>query len=73
MTVRLRRRRAQAGFTLVELMVAIVLAEVILEKFGGDSVAETRRNLEAYVASIPEALRSATASDAALAAHDLAL
>ncbi len=28
----------------------------VLEKFGGDSVAETRRNLEAYLAAMPEAL-----------------
>jgi chorismate synthase len=49
-----------------EAMVAIVLAEVVLEKFGGDNVAETRRNLESYLAAIPETLRSTAASDAAL-------
>jgi chorismate synthase len=31
-----------------EAMVAIVLAQASLEKFGGDSLAETRRNWEAY-------------------------
>jgi chorismate synthase len=62
-----------AAGVVAEAMVAIVLAEVTLEKFGGDSVAETRRNLQGYLAAIPESLRSATASDAALAAHDLAL
>ena len=62
-----------AAGVVAEAMVAIVLADVALEKFGGDSVAETRRNLQAYLAAIPEALRSATASDGALAAHDLAL
>jgi chorismate synthase len=31
-----------------EAMVAIVLAGAILEKFGGDSLDETRRNLESY-------------------------
>ena len=62
-----------AAGVVAEAMVAIVLADVVLEKFGGDNVAETRRNLEAYVASIPESLRTATASDAALASHDLAL
>lgn len=36
-----------------EAMVALVLAEAVLEKFGGDSVAETRRNAEAYEAAIP--------------------
>jgi chorismate synthase len=29
-------------------MVALVLAEAALEKFGGDSLAETRRNATAY-------------------------
>nr|BFF11381.1 hypothetical protein GCM10025699_26840 [Microbacterium flavescens] len=62
-----------AAGVVAEAMVAIVLADVVLEKFGGDSVAETRRNLEAYVAAIPDALRTAGASDAALAQHDLAL
>jgi chorismate synthase len=31
-----------------EAMVALVLADAALEKFGGDSLAETRRNLRAY-------------------------
>jgi chorismate synthase len=31
-----------------EAMVAIVLAQAFLEKFGGDSLAETRRNYEGY-------------------------
>jgi len=35
-----------------EAMVAIVLAGAILEKFGGDSLAETRRNFEGYQATI---------------------
>jgi chorismate synthase len=33
--------------------VAFVLAEAVLEKFGGDSVGETRRNLEAFVEGLP--------------------
>jgi len=40
-----------------EAMVALVLAEAVLEKFGGDSVAETRRNLESYLAALPETQR----------------
>jgi chorismate synthase len=40
-----------------QAMVALVLADAVLEKFGGDSVAETRRNVEAYLASIPEYIR----------------
>ena len=33
-------------------MVALVLADAAIEKFGGDSVAETRRNYEAYLADV---------------------
>ncbi|MCL2454183.1 MAG: chorismate synthase [Micrococcales bacterium] len=40
-----------------EAMVALVLAQALLDKTGGDSLAEVRRNLEAYLASIPERLR----------------
>lgn len=40
-----------------EAMVALTLAEAAVEKFGGDSVAEVRRNLDSYVAAIPELLR----------------
>ena len=32
-----------------EAMVALVLADAFLEKFGGDSLEETRRNFEGYV------------------------
>jgi chorismate synthase len=42
-----------------------------LEKFGGDNVSETRRNLESYLAHLPETLRTTDASDAALLAHGL--
>lgn len=35
-----------------EAMTALVLAEAILEKFGGDSLGEVRRNLESYRAQI---------------------
>ena len=45
-----------AAGVVAEAMVAVVLAEVVLEKFGGDSVTETRRNLEGYLAAIPDAL-----------------
>ncbi len=37
-------------------MVALVLAEAALEKFGGDSMAETRRNMDSYLAHIPDSL-----------------
>ncbi|MBN9196908.1 MAG: chorismate synthase, partial [Microbacterium sp.] len=55
-----------AAGVVAEAMVAIVLSEAVLEKFGGDSVGETRRNLEAYLAAIPAALRTAALSDPAL-------
>lgn len=41
-----------AAGVVAEAMVALVLAEAVLEKFGGDSVAETRRNFESYVANL---------------------
>ena len=34
-----------------EAMVALVLADAMLEKFGGDHIEETKRNWLAYVAS----------------------
>ena len=40
-----------AAGVVAEAMVALVLAEAALEKFGGDSIAETRRNLRSYVAA----------------------
>ena len=47
-----------AAGVVAEAMVALVLAEACLEKFGGDSVGETARNHAAYLASIPEAMRT---------------
>jgi len=41
-----------AAGVVAEAMVALVLAEVVLEKFGGDSVTETRRNFESYIANL---------------------
>jgi chorismate synthase len=35
-----------------EAMAALVLAEAVLEKFGGDSVQETKRNFESYMAHL---------------------
>lgn len=43
-----------AAGVVAEAMVALVLAEAALEKFGGDSVQETRRNAEAYLARVAE-------------------
>ena len=36
-----------------EAMCALVLADAVLEKFGGDSVQETRRNFESYMKNLP--------------------
>ena len=41
-----------AAGIVAEAMVALVLAEAVLDKFGGDSVAETRRNHEGYLANL---------------------
>jgi chorismate synthase len=41
-----------AAGVVAEAMVALVLAEATLEKFGGDSVAETRRNRDSYLAAM---------------------
>ena len=47
-----------AAGIVAEAMVALVIANAVLEKFGGDSVAETERNIKAYLAAIPEVLAS---------------
>lgn len=41
-----------AAGVVAEAMVALVLADAALEKFGGDSVTETRRNRDAYLAAL---------------------
>ena len=38
-----------AAAVVAEAMVALVLAQALLEKFGGDSVGETARNLSSYL------------------------
>jgi chorismate synthase len=43
-----------AAGVVAEAMVALVLAEAMLEKFGGDSLAETRRNLDGYLKRLVE-------------------
>jgi chorismate synthase len=50
-----------AAGVVAEAMVALVLADAVLEKFGGDSVPETARNLRGYLDALPELLRSAGA------------
>jgi len=52
-----------AAGVVAEAMVALVLANSVLEKFGGDSLGETRRNLRAYLDAIPQTLASSGSSD----------
>ena len=47
-----------AAGIVAEAMVALVLANSVLEKFGGDSISETRRNLRSYLDAIPVNLKS---------------
>ncbi len=47
-----------AAGIVAEAMVALVVANSVLEKFGGDSLAETKRNLDNYLANIPDVLQS---------------
>ncbi len=47
-----------AAGVVAEAMVALVLAQACVEKFGGDSVPETRRNHDSYLASVPQRLRT---------------
>lgn len=47
-----------AAGVVAEAMVALVLAQAVLEKFGGDSITEVKRNIDAYRAAIPENLTS---------------
>src|SRR5699024_865074 len=42
-----------ASGVVAEAMVALTVAEEVLEKFGGDSVEETQRNMQAFIATIP--------------------
>ena len=47
-----------AAGIVAEAMVSLVIANAVLEKFGGDSVAETRRNMQSFLDSIPAVLKS---------------
>jgi chorismate synthase len=41
-----------AAGVVVETMVALVLARAALEKFGGDSLAETQANIDTYLRAV---------------------
>lgn len=47
-----------AAGVVAEAMVALTLLDAVLEKFGGDCLAETARNLRGYLEAIPPALRT---------------
>ncbi|MFV0462313.1 MAG: chorismate synthase [Nostocoides sp.] len=47
-----------AAGVVAEAMVALELAQACLEKFGGDSVTETARNHAAYLAAVPDTMRT---------------
>ena len=50
---------------IAEAMVAIALADAMLEKFGGDSLGEMRRNYDGYVEALGARWRALRAADAA--------
>ena len=45
-----------AAGVVAEAMVALVVADAVSEKFGGDSVTEVRRNAQAYLATLADTL-----------------
>lgn len=47
-----------AAGVVAEAMVALVLANAALEKFGGDNVSETKRNLDSYLENIDTSLHT---------------
>jgi chorismate synthase len=51
-----------AAAVIGEAMVALILADAFLEKFGGDHVAEIHHNVEAFVASLGRAIKEAAAT-----------
>jgi chorismate synthase len=52
-----------AAGIVAEAMVSLVLANSVLEKFGGDSLTETKRNLIGYMENIPNVLTSSNPKD----------
>jgi chorismate synthase len=42
---------------IAEAMVALVVAGAFLDKFGGDSLRETRRNYDGYVSYLEQRIR----------------
>ena len=54
--------RDPAAGVVGEAMLAIVLADALLEKFGGDSMNELRRNLDGYMAQLAQRTAESAAS-----------
>jgi len=52
-----------AAGVVAEAMVALVLANSVIEKFGGDSIGETARNLRGYLDAIPASHTTARITD----------
>jgi chorismate synthase len=52
-----------AAGVVAEAMVALVVANAVIEKFGGDSIVETKRNVDGYLAAIPAELRTELLTD----------
>jgi chorismate synthase len=47
-----------AAGVVAEAMVLLVIAEAVIEKFGGDSIKEIKRNIDSYLKSIPQKLQT---------------
>ena len=47
-----------AAGIVAQAMVALTIANAVLEKFGGDSITETKRNLQSFLDAIPDNLKS---------------
>jgi chorismate synthase len=56
-----------AAAVVAEAVVALVLADAVLEKFGGDSLGETRRNAQAYLARLADRGLAPATDEAAVA------
>jgi len=52
-----------AAGVVAEAMVALLVADAVTEKFGGDSVPEVRRNVQAYLATLGATLPIAPSTD----------
>jgi len=50
-----------AAGIVAEAMVMLVIADAIVEKFGGDSLGEIQRNLQSYLESIPDVIAPSSA------------